>query len=43
MNIEDLDMLDLISCYEEITFLDDLELEYQIDAYSTKRGDKFNE
>jgi len=29
-------MMDLISVYEEITDQDDLELEYQIDAYSNE-------
>jgi len=27
-------MIDLISCYEEITILDEMELEYQIEAYN---------
>ena len=28
------DMIDLIMCYEEITNIDDMELEFQIDKYS---------
>ncbi len=33
INYQYQDMIDLISCYEEITILDELELEYQIEAY----------